>query len=84
MLEDRLYKVMSQDKTKNSEIEIMQKKIKEFEAILEDNTNQYIETIKSLKIDNEEFKLRFVDYERMTETLNLFLKKINQNFKFFQ
>jgi hypothetical protein len=84
MLEDRLFKVMSQDKNKNSEIEVMQKKIREFEAVLEDNTNQYIETIKSLKIENEEFKLKFVEYERMIETLNLFFKKMNQNLKIFQ
>jgi hypothetical protein len=83
-LEDRLHKVLSQEKNKSNEIEIMQKKIREFEAVLDDNANQYIETIKFLKIENEEFKIKFVDYERMIEILNIFFKKLNQNFKIFQ
>ncbi len=84
ILEDRLHKVLSQEKNKSNEIEIMQKKIREFEAVLDDNANQYIETIKFLKIENEEFKIKFVDYERMIEILNIFFKKLNQNFKIFQ
>ena len=75
--EDKLNRLGSLDKIKSQEIDLMNQKIKDFELILDENSNEHIESIKSLKMELERYKIMNNEHEKFYEILNYFLKKMN-------
>jgi hypothetical protein len=82
-LQDKVNKLTTQDKIKAQEIDLMYQKIKDFEIILEENSNQYfafnsryLDTIKNQKQEIESYKNNNIDYEKLIDILNYFFKKI--------
>lgn len=75
--DDKLNKLSSLDHIKSQEIELMNQKIKDFEIILDENTNDYLQQIKYYKDEIEKFRLRQVEQEKFCDVLNYFFTKIS-------
>jgi hypothetical protein len=75
--EERLNKFQQIDKLKTQEIELMNQKIRDFELILDENTNEHIESIRGLKNELDMLKLKDLENEKFFEILNYFFKKMS-------
>jgi hypothetical protein len=64
------------DNLKNQEIELMNQKIRDFELILDENQNEHVESIKSMKLELEQLKMQQNEGEKLCDILNYFFKKI--------
>lgn len=76
MIEEKLSKMTSLDKLKNQEIELMNQKIRDFELILDENQNEYIESIKGIKLELENYRKKHIEYEKFLDIMNYFFKKM--------
>lgn len=64
------------DNLKNQEIELMNQKIRDFEIILDENQNEHVESIKSMKMELDNLKLQKNEFEKVSDILNYFFKKM--------
>jgi hypothetical protein len=54
----------------------MNQKIRDFELILDENQNEHVESIKSMKLDLDHLKIQQNEGEKLCDILNYFFKKI--------
>ena len=73
----RIYQLES---LKNKEIEMMNKKIKDFERIIDENSNNYINERKALTNEMEEYQNKLNEADKYIEIVNFFIQKIDNIF----
>ena len=73
----RIYQLES---LKNQEIEMMNKKIKDFERIIDENSNNYINERKALTNEMEEYQNKLNEADKYIEIVNFFIQKIDNIF----
>ena len=70
----RIYQLES---LKNQEIEMMNKKIKDFEKTIDENSNNYINERKALNSEIEDYQNKLNDADKYIEIVNFFIQKID-------
>jgi len=65
---------------KNKEIELMNQKIKNFEIIIDENTQNYLNEIKMLKLQIQNNKSKLEECNKYVEIVNFFINKIDYIF----
>ena len=65
---------------KNKEIELMNQKIKNFEVIVEENSQNYLNEIKMLKLQIQNNKSKLEECNKYVEIVNFFINKIDYIF----
>ena len=73
-------KIKQLENIKNKEIELMNQKIKNFEIIIDENSQNYINEIKMLKLQIQNNNLKLDENNKYTEIVNSFINKIDYIF----
>ena len=65
---------------KNQEMDLLNQKINNFEMMIEENSNNYINEINMLKTQIQKNKLKIEEYNKYIEIVNIFINKIDYLF----
>ena len=73
-------KIFQLETLKNQEIELMNQKIKDFEIIIDENSNNFITERSNLTKQIEDYQQKIMESDKYVEVVNFFIQKIDNIF----